>query len=140
MSARGPLAGVAPRTRTHRSIPAPPTPAELHASQQQSLTRLQLELLNGLPQQHPCPRAHVENHRRLPVAWSSPTIYAGNLPIRHRSLEGRTFRPLYLPSRLFTARSQCIQAGFRATSPSFQAELTSEPRPELRGGSKRFAL
>src|SRR5215471_4535456 len=49
-SARGPLAWAAPRTRTHRSIPAPPMPSELHASREQSLTRLLLELLNGLPQ------------------------------------------------------------------------------------------
>src|SRR5262245_14140272 len=46
-SARGPLAWAAQRTRTHRSIPAPPTPS---AASRQSLTRLPLELLNGLPQ------------------------------------------------------------------------------------------
>ena len=45
--AHGPLTWAAPRTRTHRSIPAPPTPAD--ASNEQSLTRLPLELLNGLP-------------------------------------------------------------------------------------------
>src|SRR5437763_13864989 len=49
-SARGPLAWAAPRTRTHRSIPAPSTQRELHASYEQSRTRLPLELLNGLPQ------------------------------------------------------------------------------------------
>src|SRR6476659_9294672 len=49
-SARGPLAWAAPRTRTHRSIPAPPTPAGASRLHEQSLTRLPLELLNGLPQ------------------------------------------------------------------------------------------
>src|SRR6202049_475543 len=49
-SARDPLAWAAPRTRTHRSIPAPPTPAGASPSHKQSLTRLPLELLNGLPQ------------------------------------------------------------------------------------------
>ena len=49
-SARGPLAWGAPRTRTHRSIPAPPTPAGAYASHEQSLTRLPLELLNGRPE------------------------------------------------------------------------------------------
>src|SRR5438132_8059205 len=49
-SARGPLAWAAPRTRTHRSIPARPTQRELHACHEQTLTRLPLELLNGLPQ------------------------------------------------------------------------------------------
>src|SRR5688572_30309549 len=49
-SAHGPLAWAAPRTRTHRSIPAPPTQEELHASHEPSLTRLPLQLLNGLSQ------------------------------------------------------------------------------------------
>src|SRR5260221_57422 len=49
-SARGPRAWDAPRTRTHRSIPAPSTPVELHTSHEQSVARLPLELLNGLAQ------------------------------------------------------------------------------------------
>src|SRR6266540_5688303 len=49
-SARGPRAWDAPRTRTHRSIPAPSTPVRLHTSHEQSLARLPLELLNGLAQ------------------------------------------------------------------------------------------
>src|SRR5712692_10246557 len=49
-SAHGPLAWAAPRTRTRRSIPAPPTPAGASRLPRTVLTRLPLELLNGLPQ------------------------------------------------------------------------------------------
>src|SRR5580700_6890720 len=49
-SARGPPAWTAPRTRTHRSIPAPPTPAGASPLPRTALTRLPLQLLNGLPQ------------------------------------------------------------------------------------------
>src|SRR6476646_7838722 len=45
-----PLAWAAPRTRTHRSISAPPTPGATSRLQPTVLTRLLLELLNGLPQ------------------------------------------------------------------------------------------
>src|SRR5712692_8866723 len=48
-SARGPPAWAAPRTRTHRSQ-LRQRQRELHASHEQSLTRLPLQLLNGLPQ------------------------------------------------------------------------------------------
>src|SRR3954463_2588068 len=48
MSARGPPAWAAPRTRTHRSIPAPPTPAG--ASRLQRTVPYPPQLLNGLPQ------------------------------------------------------------------------------------------
>ena len=48
--AHSPLAGDAPQIRSHRSIPARPTQREPHASHEQSLTRLPLELLNSLHQ------------------------------------------------------------------------------------------
>jgi hypothetical protein len=56
----GPPAWAAPRTCTHRSLPAPPTPAG-GATHEQSLTRLPLELLNGL--------AQISAHElRVPIA------------------------------------------------------------------------
>src|SRR2546429_4506316 len=48
--ARGPLAWAAPRTRTHPSIPAPPTPAGASRLPRTVPAQLPLELLNGLPQ------------------------------------------------------------------------------------------
>src|SRR5688572_4623669 len=49
-SAHGPLTWAVPETRTHRSIPAPPTPAGASRLPGTVPYRILLELLNGLSQ------------------------------------------------------------------------------------------
>src|SRR5438132_11194161 len=98
-SARGPLAWAAPRTRTHRSIPALQRQRERHASQEQPLTRLLLELLNGLPQ--------IPAHEfRVPI---DPVHGArDDVLLRRVDLAGEGFHPIWPRSRRRRRPPPCL--------------------------------
>src|SRR5438132_14250724 len=98
-SARGPRAWDAPRTRTHRSIPAPSTQWELHTSHEQSLARLPLELLNDLAQipAHEF-RVPIDCSRVLDttyffaalIVWAKGSIQSGLAPVGSRGRHGES--------------------------------------------------
>jgi len=89
-SAHGPLAWAAPRTRIIDQSQLRQCQRELHASQEQSLTRLPLELPNGLPQipAHELPRSNRPGSGCSTRRTSLPRRSSGRRahPIRRGSL------------------------------------------------------